>query len=89
MDAVVNRAIRDMDLDKDTAAEIKKEMTRTAKRVSKAIVEILQETAPIGSREFGDPHPGLLRRSLKAVEPDDSILRREADGFDALELGED
>lgn len=86
MHRIIEQVIGEMDLDQPSANATMKVIEAGAKKISKAIAEAISNDAPLGSADFGDPHPGLLKRSIVAIEPNDSLLNQETDEFDTLDL---
>lgn len=86
MHRIVDEVISDLDFDQPTASALSKVIEAGAKKISKAIAEIISNDAPLGSADFGDPHPGLLKRSIVPVDPNDRSLSQETDEFDTLDL---
>lgn len=86
MQRIVDEVISDIDFDQPSANALSRVLTDGAKKISKAIAEVIRNDAPLGSADFGDPHPGLLKRSIVALDPNDRSLNQEIDEFETLDL---
>jgi hypothetical protein len=78
MHRIVDDVLGELSFDQPDAASITREIERGAKKISKAIADVLKDSAPVDT--------GALRRSIVPVDPNDAILDQETDEFDALDL---
>ena len=78
MHRIVDEVLAELSFDQPSAAAITKVIEGGAKKISKAIAQVLQDSAPVDT--------GALRRAIVPVDPDDIILDRETDEFDTLDL---
>lgn len=88
MHKIVDEVLATVSFNQPNVQAITKELEKAAKKISKAIAEVVAADAPIGDREYGDPHPGLLRKSIKPVDPNDVILDQETDEYGSLDISE-
>lgn len=68
--------LRDTDLKGNTSSGVGDALKKCARRISKKMVEITQETVPIDS--------GALHRSLQPLDPDDDIADEVEDGYETM-----
>lgn len=78
MDRIVEDVMSTLEFDKPSAREITEELEKGARKISKAIAQLLRDAAPKDS--------GLLSRSIVPVEPNDTLLDRETDEQETLDL---
>ena len=81
MHRIVDEVMATVSFDKPNAAAITVELEKAAKKISKAIADVVRDSAPVDS--------GLLRKSIVPVDPNDVMLDRDtSDEFDTLDLTE-
>ena len=78
MHHIVDTVMSKVEFNQPDAASMTRELERAAKKISKAIAEIVRDSAPVDS--------GLLRRSIVPVDPTDILLDEETDDIDTLEF---
>lgn len=81
MHMIVDDVLAELEFNQPSAAAITKEIERGAKKISKAIAQIVSDDAPVDK--------GHLRKSIVPVDPGDTILDQETDDERLLDLTED
>ena len=78
MHRIVDDVLDELQFDQPDAAAITREIEKGAKKISKAIADILRDSAPEDT--------GALKRAIKPVDPGDPVLDQETDEFTTLDL---
>lgn len=81
MHEIVDDVFSKLSFNDPSPAAITRKLEQAAKKISKAIAEVIRDSAPVDS--------GLLRKSIVPVDPNDTILDQETDEFETLDLSED
>jgi hypothetical protein len=77
MSRIVDDVMAEIEFNKTTPREITLELEKGARKISKAIAQLLSDAAPKDS--------GNLARSIVPIDPNDALLDQEADEIDSEE----